>query len=99
MQIDDEEYNFFTKKGERGSQIMMDKIRNGETLDIMLNRVLKEWGLADGYLRALVRREIEFDKDRDGYVTPRITVNVYVEKLIKELQGSDRSWDSLKTNN
>lgn len=93
MQIDDEDFRFFTKQGERGSMIIMDKIRKGETLDTMLNRILKEWGLADGYLRALVRREVEFDKDRDGFITPRIIVNVYVAKLLKKPAGSDRSWD------
>ncbi len=96
MQIDDDNFRFFTKQGERGASILMDKIRMGETLDKTLNRILKEWGMSDGYLRALVRKEIEFDKDRDGYITPRIIVNVYVEKLLKKPAGSERSWDPIK---
>lgn len=95
-QIDDENFRFFMKQGEKGSMIVMDKIREGETLDAMLNRVLKDWGLADGYLRAFVADLVEFDKDKEGIITPRIIVHVYVEKLLKKPAGSDRSWEPIK---
>lgn len=97
MQIDDESFQFFTKQGERGAMIIMDKIREGENLDRTLNRILKEWGLADGYLRAYVAKDAEFDKDKTGSLTPRIIVFVYVEKLLKTPAGSQRNWDSIKS--
>lgn len=96
MQIDNEKFQFFTKQDERGAMIIMDKIREGENLDKSINRVLKEWGLADGYLRAIVAREVEFDKDKAGLLTPRITVFVYVEKLLKMPEGSQRGWDPIR---
>jgi len=94
-EIDDDNFNIHTIQEEKGAMILMDKIREGETLDQMLNRVLKEWGVADGYLRALVRRDLEFDKDKEGYITPRLIVNVYVEKILKKPVGSERSWVSI----
>ena len=91
-EVDDENFNIHTIQGEKGAMILMDKIREGETLDKMLNRILKEWGVADGYLRAFVRKDLEFDKDREGYITPRLIVDVYVEKILKKPAGSERSW-------
>jgi len=43
-------------------------------------------------LRAFVRKDLEFDKDREGYITPRLIVDVYVEKILKKPAGSERSW-------
>ena len=97
LQIDNESFQFYTKQGERGAMILMDKIREGETLDISLNRILKEWGLSDGYLRAFVARNVEFDKDRNDLLTPRIMVYVYVEKLLKTPEGGQRDWDPIKS--
>jgi len=96
MQIDNEKFQFFTKQDERGAMIIMDKIREGENLDKSINRVLKEWELADGYLRAVVAREVEFDKDKVGLLTPRIMVFVYVEKLLKMPEGNQRDWDPIR---
>lgn len=96
MQIGNESFQFFTKQGERGAMIIMDKIMEGENLDQTLNRILKEWKLADGYLRAFVAKDIEFDKDKTGLLTPRIMVFVYVERLLKTPEGSQRDWDPIK---
>lgn len=96
-QIDSEENNFFnTKQDERGSMILMDKIREGENLDMTLNRILKEWKLADSYLRALVAGEVEFDKDKAGILIPRVIVFVYVEKILKTPEATQRGWDPIK---
>lgn len=94
-EIDDENFNIHAVQGERGPMILMDKIRTGETLDETLNRILKEWGVADGYLRAFVRKNLEFDKDKEGYLTPRLIVDVYVEKFLKQPAGSGRDWISV----
>ncbi len=95
MQLDNENFQFYTKQSERGATILMDKIREGESLDQTLNRILKEWKLSDGYLRAFVAKDIEFDKDKEGFLIPRIMVYVYVEKLLKTLEGSQRNWDPI----
>ncbi len=97
LQIDNENFQFYTKQGERGAMILMDKIREGETLDESLNRILKEWGLSEGYLRAFVARNVEFDKDKADLLIPRIMVYVYVEKLLKMPEGSQRNWDPIKS--
>lgn len=96
-QIDSEKNEFFNiKQDERGSMILMDKIREGESLDITLNRILKEWKIADSYLKALVIGKVEFDKDKAGLLIPRVIVFVYVEKILKTPKAAQRGWDPIK---
>lgn len=82
------------------SMLMMDKIRPGESLDKTLKRIVsEELKIADDYIGAYVSEDVEFDRDRDGIITPRLTVWVYVNKIIKErpkvLQMSQTGWKSM----
>jgi hypothetical protein len=91
--------DFYTYAGpEGGSMLMMSKILRGETLDTCLKRVLnQELGIAKDYIGALVSRDIEFDRDRAGLLTPRLQVFVYVKEIINKdraLQMSQTGWVS-----
>lgn len=51
---------------------LMDKVRNSENLDTALRRVLREeLQVADDCVGARIWG-IEFDRDRDGFLTPRL---------------------------
>lgn len=80
--------------------LQMDKIRPGETLDKSLTRILSEdLKIANDYIGAFVSEEVEFDRDRDGILTPRLVVWVYVDKIEKErpkvIQMSQTGWKSI----
>lgn len=94
-ELNDPNFQFFTKQDERGSMIIMDKILEGETLDNTINRIINEQKMADSYLRAIVSKDVEFDKDKAGILTPRVTVFVYVDKLLSKPPKIDQSWDSI----
>lgn len=76
-----------------------DKIRKGETLDTSIQRILREEFHTNGsYLGAKVDSAVEFDRDRDNILTPRLFVCIYIEEphdkeIIK--QKSQRSWVSI----
>lgn len=76
----------------------MDKIRNGETIETTIRRMLREILKYPGdFLRVLVDSKIEFDRDRDGILTPRILAHIYLPSLEKkpELQAKmQRGWIS-----
>lgn len=97
-----EEIGEFYKIADDNGQalLQMDKIRVGETLDKTLKRILsEELKIADDYIGAFVSDEIEFDRDRDGIITPRLVVWVYVDKIDKErpkiIQMSQTGWRSV----
>ena len=84
----------------RGSAVMIaDKIRPGEDLDAALKRYLKEqFDITSDYIGAVVQRAIEFDRDREGSLTPRLIVKLFVEKLENKERFEDKSqrgWTSL----
>ncbi len=94
---------FYTYAGPDGaSMLLMSKILKGENLDLCLKRVLKdELKIATDYLGAYITKEIEFDRDREGILTPRLVVFVYIEKIIdkaKSLQQSQTGWRSVDGN-
>jgi len=63
---------------------LMDKVRKGEDLDTALRRVLhEELRVADDYVGARIWG-IEFDRDRDGELTPRLKINIYVHGMTKK---------------
>lgn len=91
---------FYKIADDEGQALLaMDKIRPGETLDKTLKRIVSEdLKIAPDYIGAFVSEEIEFDRDRDGIITPRLVVFVYVNKIEKErskvLQMSQTGWKS-----
>ncbi|MFH1601537.1 MAG: hypothetical protein ABIB61_01115 [Candidatus Shapirobacteria bacterium] len=90
---------FYNYTGEGGALLFMDKIRPGETLDISLKRILsQDLKIADDYIAALVSKEIEFDRDREGILTPRLSILVYVDHIKNKahnLQLSQTGWKSV----
>lgn len=97
-QLNDPNQSFDQVASENSALNFMDKIRSGENLDTAIKRILKdELKLADDYLGAYVARDLEFDRDKEGILTPRLLVNIFLEKAasseeIKTL--SQRSWVS-----
>lgn len=94
FEISDPQFRAYLRQSEKGALLAMDKIIEGETFDQTIIRILKDLGIAEDYIRARVRQELEFDKDRNGYITPRLIAEVFVEKIKKAPAGSDRSWES-----
>jgi alpha-N-acetylglucosamine transferase len=91
------EQSFYKLSGEHSSLIYMDKIRKDETLEDTLERILQELGIAETFIRARVFGDIEFDRDKDGILTPRLLVQVFVDKIEKNeeiIAKSKRSWNS-----
>jgi hypothetical protein len=84
---------------ERSRVQFADKVRKGENLDIAIRRILRdELKAGDDYLRAKVSHIVEFDRDRDDILTPRITVVIYTEDAVLPAgirAQSHRGWTSL----
>lgn len=75
---------------------LMDKVRKGETLDDALKRILREeLKVANDYTGAQVWG-LEFDRDREGALTPRLKINVFVRGLTRHQQSKNHDWVSLK---
>lgn len=84
----------------RGSAALIaDKIRPGEDLDIAIKRYLNEqYDITSDYIGAVVLRDIEFDRDREGLLTPRLIVRVFVEKIENKErfeEKAQRGWTSI----
>ena len=77
----------------------MDKIRPGEDLNKAILRILREeLKIADDYIAAHVIEYVEFDRDKEGVITPRLIVEVYVGKIKNKdwaKKMSQTSWRSL----
>lgn len=77
-----------------------DKIRKGENLDAALKRILREdLKLAQDYTRAKVERNVAFDRDKKGRLTPLLFVSIYLDSIPKKdhlKEKSERGWVSLK---
>lgn len=99
MELQEERNEFYTYAGDGSSLLFMDKIRRGETLDQSIKRVLsEELKVADDYIGAHIVEDVEFDRDRDGVITPRLIIMVYVEKINNHdwsIKMSQTSWRSL----
>lgn len=96
----DESKQAFSPIAPRGSAALVaDKIRPGENLDTSIKRYLREQMGVSEYIGAVVHRAIEFDRDREGNLTPRLIVNVFVEKIERSEmfeEKSQRGWTSIK---
>ncbi len=98
FELGDYNTGFVKLSSEKGGLIFMDKIREGETLDIALRRILQDHlKIATDYIGAVVMKELEFDKDKNNLLTPRLVVKVFLQnenltEKFKELK--DRQWVS-----
>ncbi len=72
------------------------KVLKGETLETALRRMVRdELKLADDYVRARVTKRIGFDRDREGRLTPRLYVCVYMTHVTWTdftKQKAERGW-------
>ena len=74
----------------------MDKVRNGENLDTALKRFLREeLQVADDYVGARIWG-IEFDRDREEILTPRLKMNIFVHGLTEKHRSQTHDWVSVK---
>lgn len=91
---DGHDYRYY-KNIETGMHLM-DKVRSGENLDDAIRRTLKEeLKVADDYVGARIWG-LEFDRDRDGILTPRLKISVYVNGMTEKHRSQDHDWVSLK---
>ncbi len=95
-ELESPEKGFTKYSSEEGTSIFADKIRKGENLDSTIRRVLKEHlSLANDYIGARVLYKLEFDRDRNQILIPRLLVEVYVgeEHLTERFKSKkDRQW-------
>jgi len=100
FELSDREQTIYTIAAEGSSLVFMDKIRKEESLNDTLVRILRdELKIANDFVGARVDRTVEFDRDRDGYLTPRLVVFIYVDKIKNQEiieERSQRGWKSLK---
>jgi hypothetical protein len=74
----------------------MDKVRTGENLDMALRRFLREeLQVANDYVGARVWG-IEFDRDREGILTPRLKMNIFVNGVTEKHRSQTHDWVSIK---
>lgn len=91
---DEHDYRYY-KNVETGVHLM-DKVRSGENLDDAIRRTLsEELKVADDYVGARIWG-IEFDRDRDGILTPRLKINVFVNGMTEKNRSKDHDWVSIK---
>lgn len=72
------------------------KVLKGETLETSLRRMIRDdLKLADDFVRARVTNRIGFDRDREGRLTPRLYVCVYMTDVTWTdftKQKAERGW-------
>lgn len=92
--FDDEHDHRFYANTDNGVHLM-DKVRKGEDLDTALKRVLsEELKVADDYVGARIWG-MEFDRDREGVLTPRLKIHVFVRGLAQKQRSQSHDWVSL----
>lgn len=91
---DEHDYRYYANT-ETGRHLM-DKVRSGENLDDAIRRTLREeLRVADDYIGARIWG-IDFDRDKEGILTPRLKLNVFVNGLTQTHRSDDHDWVSLK---
>ena len=92
----DDEHDYRYYKNVETGRHLMDKVRSGENLDDAIRRTIKEeLKVADDYVGARIWG-IEFDRDRDGILTPRLKINVFVNGMTQKHRSNDHDWVSIK---
>lgn len=91
---DQHDYRFY--QNVKNGMHLMDKVRKGENLDTALKRTLREeLQVADDYVGARIWG-IEFDRDREGILTPRLKMNVFVHGMAEKHRSQSHDWVSIK---
>jgi len=101
FELDEKKQTFDLVAAEEAALHYADKIRRGEAVDDTIKRILRDLKIADDYIGARVDRAIEFDRDKEGILTPRLKVLIYIERLNPEVKESikaksQRSWVPLE---
>lgn len=92
----DDKHDYRYYKNVETGRHLMDKVRSGENLDDAIRRTIKEeLKVADDYVGARIWG-IEFDRDRDGILTPRLKINVFVNGMTQKHRSDDHDWVSIK---
>jgi hypothetical protein len=92
----DDEHDYRYYKNVKTGMHLMDKVRSGENLNDAIRRALKEeLKVADDYVGARVWG-IEFDRDKEGILTPRLKINVFVNGMTQKHHSDDHDWVSIK---
>jgi len=93
--FDDEHDTKYYKNVKTGMHLM-DKVRNGEDLDTALKRVLsEELKVANDYVGARIWG-IEFDRDKENILTPRLKMSVFVHGMAEKQRSQSHDWVSIK---
>lgn len=101
FELDEKKQFFSLIAAEEAALHYADKIRRGETLGDTIKRVLRNLKIAQDYIGAQVDGAVEFDRDKEGVLTPRLKVLIYIERLNPEVKESikaksQRSWVPLE---
>ncbi|MBI2590768.1 MAG: hypothetical protein HYW33_02695 [Candidatus Blackburnbacteria bacterium] len=91
---DEHDYRYY-KNTETGLHLM-DKVRPGENLDIAIKRVLREeLQVAEDYVGVRIWG-VDFDRDREGILTPRLRMNIFVHGMLENRKSKTHDWVSVK---
>lgn len=92
----DDEHDYRYYKNVKNGMHLMDKVRAGEDLDTAIKRVLsEELEVADDYVGARIWG-IEFDTDKEGLLTPRLKMNIFVRGMVRKHKSQSHDWVSIK---
>lgn len=93
--FDDEHDSRYYQNVKNGLHLM-DKVRKGENLEQAIRRVLnEELEVSDDFVGARIW-DIEFDRDREGTLTPRLKINVFVHGMHEKRRSKSHDWVSIK---
>ena len=93
--FDDEHDHRYYANIETGRHLM-DKVRSGKNLDDAICRTLKEeLKVADDYIGARIW-DVEFDRDKEGILTPRLKINVFVNGMTEQQRSQGHDWVSAR---
>ncbi len=92
----DDEHDYRYYENVKNGMHLMDKVRPNEDLDTALKRVLlEELQVADDYVGARIWG-IDFDRDKEDILTPRLKINVFVNGLAEKHKSQTHDWVSIK---
>jgi hypothetical protein len=74
----------------------MDKIRFGENLTTAVRRILREELKLSGDYVGIRIWGLDVDRDRDGILTPRLRMNIYVHGLSDKHRSDTHDWVSVR---